>query len=285
MILPRFKYRSPRTVEEALSVFAENPISRYLAGGTDLLSQMRCGGCLPRLLIDIKPISALNRIEEREDGSIAIGASVSVAGVAAHPLIRKRYPVLVDCCLSLGSYPVRNRATVIGNICNASPCADTAAALLALDARAIAVSPAGRREVSIREFFRGPGQTVLRAGELVTELILPPETAGARGHFGRIARRRGVDVSTVAVLVTHLPGCAPAHRISLLSVAPTPLRVGEAERLLDREGPAAASRAAKIARLVCSPIDDLRGSAEYRREMVGVLLERGVKALAGGAGR
>jgi len=204
--------------------------------------------------------------------------------VAGNPEVQEHYPVLVDCCLSLGSYPLRNRATVAGNICNASPCADTSAALLALDARVAAVGPQGRREIEIADFFVGPGQTSLHDGELVVGVLLPRNTQGGRGHYGRIARRRSVDISTVAVLVTRIQGLEPEHRVSLLSVAPTPLRVPGAETLLDREGPDGAAKAAELCMAACSPIDDVRGSAEYRRAMVGVLTERGARAVAG-AGR
>jgi CO/xanthine dehydrogenase FAD-binding subunit len=287
MLLPDLSYVRARTVEEALALRFEKPDARFVAGGTDLLPQARCGTCSPplRTLIDIKTIPELAKIRQNRDGSLSIGAAASVAAVAGHQEVRRHYPVLVDCCLSLGSYPLRNRATVAGNICNASPCADTSAALLALDARVAAVGPQGRREIEIGDFFQGPGQTSLRAGELVVEVILPKKSQGGRGHYGRIARRRAVDISTVAVLVTWISGLEPEHRVSLLSVAPTPLRVPEAEKLLDREGPDGATRAAELCMSACSPIDDVRASAEYRRAMVGVLTERGARAVAAGTGR
>jgi len=295
MLLPELSYLRARSVEEALALWSEKPDARFMAGGTDLLPQARCGTCSPvckggdssppRTVIDVKSIPELREIRQTEDGSLAIGAAVSVASVARHPELRRHYPLLVDCCLSLGSYPLRNRATVVGNICNASPCADTSAALLALDARVAAVGPGGRREIDMGDFFQGPGQTALRAGELVVEVLLHEKYRGGRGHYGRIARRRAVDISTVAVAVSYFAGLEPGHRITLLSVAPTPLRVPEAEKLLDRKGPDAAEKAAEICIAACSPIDDVRASAGYRRAMVGVLAERGVRTLAVGAGR
>jgi len=295
MLLPDLSYLRARTVEEALALHSEKPQARFMAGGTDLLPQTRAGKCSPvhrgggslppRTVIDVKYIPELAEIRGTGDGSLAIGAAASVAAVAGHPEVRRHYPVLADCCLSLGSYPLRNRATVAGNICNASPCADTAAALLALDARVAAVGPKGRREIGIGDFFENPGQTSLLAGELVVDVILPEKSRGARGHYGRIARRRAVDISTVAVLVACIAGREPEHRVALLSVAPTPLRVTGAEELLDQKGPDAAAQAAEISMSVCNPIDDVRGTADYRRAMVGVLTERGVSALAAGAGR
>jgi CO/xanthine dehydrogenase FAD-binding subunit len=286
MLLPDLTYVRARTVEEALSLRAEKPGARFMAGGTDLLPQARLGTCNPppRTVIDVKYIPELMKVRRNEDGSMSIGAAASVAAVAGNPEVRKHYPVLVDCCLSLGSCPLRNRATVVGNICNASPCADTSAALLALDARVVAVGPGSRREIEIGDFFKGPGQTSLKDGELVVEVILDERSRGGRGHYGRIARRRSVDISTVAVLVTFISGLEPEHRVSLLSVAPTPLRVPEAEALLDQKGSDAAAKAAELCMAACSPIDDVRSSAEYRRAMVGVLTERGARAVAG-AGR
>ena len=280
MNLLHFEYRAVSTVEEAVALRLDVAGARFLAGGTDLITKARFGGLQPELVIDIKGIPGLNVIRERPDGSLGIGATVTVAQAAAHPLVRERYPVLRECCDALGSYPLRNRATVAGNLCNASPCADTSAALLALDAILVAVGPGGQREIPLGAFIVGPGQSALQVGELVTEVRIPAETAGGRGVYGRIARRKGVDISTVAVLVAVIPRGTPRHRVTLLSVAPTPLRVEAAERILDEKGPAGVAEAALAARNAATPITDLRGTAEYRREMVGVLLERGARALA-----
>ena len=190
MILPNLAYFRARTTDEALALRADHPRGRYMAGGTDLLPQVRCGRCNPvyqqgsctppEAVIDIQGAAELGSIGEREDGSLALGAAVPVAAVAAHPAVRTRYPLLADCCLELGSYPLRNRATVAGNICNASPCADTAAALLALDAEVEARSPAGTRRIPLASYFLGPGQTALSDGELVTSIVLPAAHPGPR---------------------------------------------------------------------------------------------------------
>ncbi len=280
MSLPQLEYCQARTVEEALELWAKKTKARYLAGGTDLLPQLRAASGTQLTLVDLKQIESLAKIGQAEDGAVSIGAAASVAAVAANATVRKRYPILSDCCLSLGSYPLRNRATVVGNICNASPCADTAAALLALDAIVVATSTKAKRRIPMVDFFQGPGESCLQAGELVEEILLPQATAGGRGHYGRIARRKSVDISTVAVLLSVLPKGQPRHRLSLLSVAPTPLRVFEAEAVLDERGPEGASQAAEIARASCTPISDVRASAEYRRDMVAVLTERGVMTLA-----
>lgn len=283
MLLPSFAFSTARTVEEALELWARLPEAGYLAGGTDLLPQLRLGKRTHQHLIDLKRIAGLSRIRETDIG-LAIGAAVPLSDIACHPAVRQHYPLLVECCRRVGAWPLQNRATLAGNICNASPAADTAVALLALDAGVIAVSAGGQRAVSVTELFRGPGQTCLKPGELVTEVVLPRTSAEWHGTYQRLSRRQGMDLATVGVLVACSNGGAPPrHRVALAAVAPTPLRVAEAEALLDREGPPAARRAAELARDCCRPITDLRGTAGYRREMVGVLVARGVAALSGKA--
>jgi carbon-monoxide dehydrogenase medium subunit len=263
-------------------MWAREPGAAFLAGGTDLLPQMRSGRRSPHRLIDIKRIPLLAGIRDLEDGGLAIGAAVPLAEIEAHPAVTQRFPLLAECCRAVGAPPLRNRATMAGNICNASPAADTAVALLALEATVIVGGRAGRRSIPVTAFFAGPGATTLAPGEIVVEIVLPGTSAGGRGSYLRLARRRGMDLATVGVLIARSGnGGAPAHRVVLAAVAPTPLRVREAETLLDRRGPGAAREAAEIARQACSPITDIRGTAEYRREMVGVLTARGLTALAG----
>jgi carbon-monoxide dehydrogenase medium subunit len=285
MPLPHFEYVAARTAEEALDLWRERPAGAYFAGGTDLLPQMRLGRRAPETIIDIKRANGLDQIRETET-RLVIGAAVSLAAIESHPAVRKGFPLLAQCARVVGARPLRHRATLAGNICNASPAADTAVALLVLDAVVRTVGADGARELPVIEFFTGPGRTVLRPGELVTEVVLPRASVW-RGEYLRLSRRRGMDLATVGVLVACSNGAAaPRHRIALCAVAPVPLRVPEAEALLDAErtggaGRATAiARAAEMARASCSPITDLRGTAEYRRDMVGVLVARGVAALA-----
>jgi carbon-monoxide dehydrogenase medium subunit len=292
--LPHFEYVAARTVEEALDLWRERPACAYFAGGTDLLPQMRLGRRAPATIIDIKRVSGLDRIRETEAG-LLIGAAVPLAEIETHPIIRTDFPLLAECARVVGARPVRNRATLVGNICNASPAADTAVALLVLDGMVRTVGVDGARELPVNEFFTGPGRTVLRLGELVTEVVLP-RAAVWRGSYLRLSRRRGMDLATVGVLVARSNRAAGSlHRIALCAVAPVPLRVPAAETLLDADGAGGAGwaggaggtrwaatigRAAEIARASCSPITDMRGTAEYRRDMVGVLVARGAAALA-----
>lgn len=280
MPLPRFDYVAVTSVADALAAWSAGPDAAYFAGGTDLLPQMRSGKRHARRLIDVKHLPELSAIRVLDDGGIAIGAAVPLADIETHPLVVARFPLLARCCAAVGAPPLRNRATLAGNVCNASPAADTAVALLSLDACVVVSGPAGTRRLPIGSFFLAPGRTALAPGELVAEIVLPGTAASLRGSYLRVARRGGMDLATIGVLVARTTGSEPPrHRVALAAVAPTPLRVWEAEALLDREGTGAACQAAAIARMACAPITDIRGSAEYRREMVDVLTRRAVAAL------
>ncbi len=272
-------YLAPSSVEDAVAVRASSPSSAYLLGGTDLLPQMRSGRKSPETLIDLKRIAELHEIRENADGGLSIGAAVPLADVETHPLVLARYPLLAECARTVGAWPLRQRATLAGNVCNASPAADTAVALLALDAVVNVASTSGRLAMAISELFLGPGQTALMPGDLVTQIVLPGAAAGFRGSYQRLSRRKGMDLATVGVLVGKRDGASASWRVALAAVAPIPLRVRAAEELLEAKGAAAAREAAELAVAACRPITDLRGSAEYRREMVGVLVRRGVESL------
>jgi carbon-monoxide dehydrogenase medium subunit len=273
-------YLTPSTVEDAVALQAGSPDAAFFLGGTDLLPQMRVGRKNPGRLIDLKRIPLLHEIRETGDGGLSIGAAVPLADIEVHPGVLDRFPLLAECVKTVGAWPLRQRATLAGNVCNASPAADAALALLALDAVLNVASFTGRRSIPIRTFFRGPGQTELLPGELLTGIVLPGGSAGFKGKYLRLSRRKGMDLATVGVLVAKCNGTLPSRwRVGLAAVAPTPLRVIAAEQLLEAKGIAAADEAAALAVKACSPISDLRGSADYRREMVGVLVRRGVVEL------
>jgi carbon-monoxide dehydrogenase medium subunit len=272
---------APVTVDDAVALRAGNEGSAYLLGGTDLLPQMRAGRRSPKRLVDLKRIAELHEIRENADGGLSIGAAVPLADVETHPAVLERFPLLAECAKTVGAWPLRQRATLAGNVCNASPAADTAVALLALDAVVNVASVTGRRSVPLDRFFLGPGRTALLPGDLVTEIVLPGASAGFQGSYLRLSRRKGMDLATVGVLVGKANGSLPARwRVALAAVAPTPLRVRSAEEVLEAMGASAARAAAELSVAACRPISDLRGSAEYRREMVGVLVRRGVERLS-----
>jgi CO/xanthine dehydrogenase FAD-binding subunit len=280
MLLPRFEYRAAQTIREATLLLAEAPDARFMAGGTDLLPQLRTRRKVSRV-VDVKRVPELAAIRETDD-YWAIGAAVPMAQIASHPGLRAQFPILVECIDEVGAWPLRNRASMGGNICNASPAADTAVALLCLDARVAIAGPSAAepRTLPVAAFFKGPGQTALGPGELLVEVVLPKVSAGMTGRYLRLSRRRGMDLATVGVLVARKG--EKSHRVALAAVAPTPLRVRQAEEALDEHGlsPDSIQKAAQLAVICCSPISDLRGSADYRREMVGVLTARGLTALA-----
>lgn len=280
-----FDYIIPKDHAEASALLAAgNGAVRPLQGGTDLLIRARGGFIRPKQVVDLKHLPGMREIRRRADGWLIIGAACTMNQVAAHPLVQQHYDLLVQACNSVASYQLRNRATVGGNICNASPAADTAPALYCLDAVAEVYGPAGTRHIPIADFFVGPGRTALQRGEFLTAIHLPPAPAAARGVFNKLGRTKAGDISIVSVAVwIRLPdpqSPIPDVRIALGAVGPTPLRAPAAEAALAEDAsPAGIRRAARLAAEAAQPIDDIRASAAYRRAMVEVLTRRGIETL------
>lgn len=275
-----YEYHRPRSLDEAFHLMETIPGARYVAGGTDLLVSLASRVKKPPALVSLRSIPELEGIEVGE--VTRIGALTTISDLVQHAALRERYPVLVEAARRLGSTQIRNVATLGGNLCNASPCADTATALLVLDARVGIDGPRGRREVPLEQFFLGPGVTSLGPGEIASAILLDPPAPGARATFRKRGRIR-VDLAMVSVavlLVMEGDRCRKA-RVAAGSVAPTPLRLLEVEarlggmtvtsEILDAL-PAVASRSVL-------PITDIRATAEYRRHIVGVLLGRALKEL------
>jgi carbon-monoxide dehydrogenase medium subunit len=248
--------------------------------------------------VDLKGLPGMREIRPGADGWLIIGAACTMNQVAAHPLVRAGYDLLVQACNSVASYQLRNRATIGGNICNASPAADAAPALYCLDAVAELYGSAGTRRVPISDFFVGPGKTALGNGEFLTSLHLPPAPPTARGVFNKLGRTRLGDISTVSVAVwadwglgirdlgaSNPQSPIPTVRIALGAVGPTPLRAPAAEvALIADASPAGVRAAAQLAAEASRPIDDIRASAAYRKAMVAVLTRRGIETILAGAG-
>ena len=275
-----FDYIIPKDYQEASALLgAGNGSVRALQGGTDLLIRIRGGFVRPERVIDLKGLPGMRDIHLSEDGWLVIGAACTMNQVGLHPLVVERYGVLSEGCNSVASYQLRNRATMGGNCCNASPAADTAPALLCLDAVAEIFGPCGVRRVTIHDFFTGPGRTVLQRGEFLSGIHLPPITGRSAGAYNKLGRTRIGDISLVSVAVhCHQAGSGPSWRIAIGAAGPTPLRAVDAEAALaqdtSKEGIA---RAAELAASAARPIDDIRGSAAYRRAMVRVLARRGIE--------
>jgi carbon-monoxide dehydrogenase medium subunit len=257
------------------------------AGGTDVIPKLKKRqGQVPKCLVDLKGIQELDYIRYDQDTGLAIGALASVHAVANSCLVRDRYPALAIAASRIAAIQIQHRATVVGNICNAVPSADTAPSLLVLDARVCCASPSGERTVPIKDFFTGPLQTVLSAGEIVTEILVPQSSVGPISTYIKLQPRRSLDLAVVGVaaFVQASNGKCEDIRIGLGAVAPTPLRALTAESTL-RGGQLTEDNievAAKTAAQECSPIDDHRGSAAYRRAMVRVLVARAIKQCLSG---
>jgi len=282
--LPKFDYLKPQTTDELSAALAEHGMdAKLLAGGTDLLVLMRDRLVRPKCLIDIKEIKDLRELSWDERRGLTIGAAVTLNELMASEVVRERFGALWKAAGTIADPTIRNRATLVGNICNASPAADTAPALLVLDAEVEIVSAKGRRVTPIREFFRGVKRTSLERGEFVNAVQIPNPPDGARGDYLKWGRTRGEDLAVVGVAALVANSWEKIMRIALSSVAPTPLRIFEVEKI-PREGGSAAeqiSKAVSIVREKISPITDVRGGKEYRIHMAGVLTKRILEGLLG----
>jgi CO/xanthine dehydrogenase FAD-binding subunit len=250
------------------------PEARLLAGGTDLLVRLRTGYIRPAFVVDLKRVRALRADISEVDGNLRVGARVVMTDLIADPRVRRHYPALVEAASVVGSVQIRNRATLAGNICNASPAADTAPALLVYGSIVNVAGHRGSRSVPLTEFFKGPGKTVLDRGELVESIDLPIPDEPAGGAFGRVTRRKGVDLATINLCaVVTSSGKA---RFAYGAVGPKPFLVTDDTGALADADVAEPRRAAAFERLVshASPISDVRGSHEYRSAMLDVMSRR-----------
>jgi len=281
---PSFDYVRAGTADEAVGLLVEHgAAARPLMGGTDLFPGLRDGLFRPRIVVDVKYLPGMMDIRYDAGAGLTVGAAATMNQVARHPDVQARYPLLTQAARTVASYQIRNRATLGGNLCNASPCADTSPATLVLEAQFVLFGPDGERQVPAGEFFRGPGQTALQPGELMTAVRFPPSPESAAARYLKLGRCKSGDLALVGVAVLgYRDGTASGYRfrLGLGSVAPTPLRVPEAEAFLDGNEPGEETFAwaAAKAMAAASPITDVRGSAEYQKAMVRALAAR---ALAG----
>jgi CO/xanthine dehydrogenase FAD-binding subunit len=275
----RFEYFAPASLDEALSLLkGRSDGVKLLAGGTDLLVQMKEAGRHPTAVVSLHKLSELKTIESN-GGGLRLGACVDMTSIAAHPTVQQRYTALADGAGVVGSIQTRNMATIGGNVCNAAPSADTTPALIVLGATAEIVGPDGKRELSIEELFAGPGRTTLAPQEIATAFRLPAPPAHTGSVYQRHTPRKIMDIAVVGVgarLTLGANGSIDDARICLGAVAPTVIRVPEAEQALIGQAPSEElfERAAGLAREAARPISDVRGSAEFRRYLVGAMTKR-----------
>ena len=274
------EYKAPETVDEAVALLsAAGASARVLAGGTDVLVQMREDVVRPALLIDIKKIAETRVIEIGSD-TIRIGAAVTGAELGEHAELKALWPGVVEAVNLIGSDQIQARATIGGNLCNASPAADAVPALVAAKARVVIAGPDGRREIAVEDFPAGPGRNTLKPGEFVTALLLAKPAAHGADAYLRFIPRTEMDIAVVGagVALTLAPdGTCAAVRLALGAVAPTVVVVDAAAGALIGRRPddeAALAAFADAARAQCRPIDDKRGTAEFRIHVAGVLARR-----------
>jgi carbon-monoxide dehydrogenase medium subunit len=275
------QYLAPRTLDEAIGAFAvAGSAARILAGGTDLLVQMRSGAVRPGLIVDIKKIAELTSIEETADGGFQIGAAVSGAVLAEHARFGKVWPGVLEAINLIGSTQVQGRASAGGNLCNGSPAGDSVPALVAAGAIVTLQGPNGRRQMPVEKVPAGPGRTNLLPGEILVSFTLPPRAKGSSDAYLRMIPRTEMDIAVVGVGVslTLKDGVCTAARVGLGAVAPIVLLVEPAARALigSKLDDTALNAAAAACSAACRPIDDKRGTIVYRTKVAGVLLKRTV---------
>jgi carbon-monoxide dehydrogenase medium subunit len=270
----------PTSLQEASRLLKENgPGGRFLAGGTDLVIAMKEKGLVPKYVVDLKRIPGLAGIRENSDSTITIGALTTMREIEISPLITRKFPFLAQSAAEVGSIQIRNRATVGGNMANATPSADVAPSLIALNAMAKIVGANGERTVLLEAFFRGPGQTVMTADEILTEITIPKTPARLVGEYIKFSPREMMDLAYVGVAVAYTigeQGRCEGVRIVLGAVAPTPIRARKAEAAIEGQAltETLAEKVGEIAAQESKPISDVRASADYRRAMVGTMTKR-----------
>jgi len=283
-MLPKFDYFAPQTLQETFELLEKHgKDSKLLAGGTDLIVSLRAREQRPKGVIDIKGVKELHELSFDEKRGLTVGAAVNLNKLIHYDAVSKNYPLLNEAVSTIGDYEIRNRATLVGNICNGSPAADSAPALLVLDANVNIVNQKGKRTVLVREFHTGVKKTVLASNEIVTSISVPTPPKGYKGGYLKGRRTVGEDLAVVGVGGLVIPGSkgGKSVRLAYASVAPTPVRALEAEKVFESNKPLndLLDQAMPIVRKTVSPISDVRGGKDYRMNLVEVLTRRLLRQL------
>jgi aerobic carbon-monoxide dehydrogenase medium subunit len=273
------RYEAPRSLDQAVALLAAEPgDARVLAGGTDLLVQMKTDLIDPVLVVDIKGIAETRQIKE-EGGGFRIGAAVTGAELKEHPKLKSVWPGVVEAANLIGSTQIQGRASMGGNLCNGSPAADSVPALIAAGAKASIVGPKGRRELAVEDVMLAPRKLALAKGEIIASFLLPTKPARTADAYLRFIPRTEMDIAVVGCgvcLTLDAGGTCIAARVALGAVAPRPLLVADAAKALigSKVDGAALQKLDAAARAACQPIDDKRGTKDYRIKVAGVLARR-----------
>jgi aerobic carbon-monoxide dehydrogenase medium subunit len=281
MYVPDFDYYSPESVEEACGLLARlGAVAKVLAGGTDVLSKMKNGLLAPQALVSLKNIKQMEAIRHVDGKGVIIGAKATPNDLVNSPLLLERYPSVSEAAHSMANNQIRNKGTIGGNLVNGVPSADLPPILIALDSKVTLVGTNGARTLPLEEFFIGPFRTMIAPDEILTEITIPDQSTTGSSYFKFGLRRSGaLAVVGVAAAVTLQDGFVEEARIVLGAVAPTPLRVEKAEEILigKMATEALLEEAGQTAARESQPISDIRGSEEYRRDMVRVFTKRALR--------
>jgi carbon-monoxide dehydrogenase medium subunit len=279
-----FDYQAPTTVTEAVELMAKHKgAARPLAGGTDLIDQIRVGRLAPGLLVDVKKLKELN-ILSADAAGLRVGAAVPLYKIYGNDTVNKEYSALSDSCQIIGGIQIQSRASLGGNLCNSGPAADSTPAMIALGGVCVIAGSKGNREVPVEVFCTGPGKNVLEPGELLVEIRFPKPAAQSGSHYRRMIPRNEMDIAVVGVGASVvLDGSGQnivSGRVALGAVAATPLFAKSASDLLAGQPATDATldKAAEAARSLAAPITDMRGTREYRIHVTGVLVKRVLQA-------
>jgi len=276
-----FDYVAPSSVQEAVAVLAKHgPAARVLAGGTDIIIQAREGRRDVAVMVDVKGIAELTQITHNGDGSLRIGAATPCARIYSDPVIKQRFPAIVDSASLIGGIQIQSRASLGGNLCNSGPAGDSIPTMIALGAVCEITGPGGSRTVKVEDFCTAPGRNVLQNGEMLVSLLFPAPSGNSGAAFERFIPRNEMDIA-VANAASNVTLSADGQtfqsaRIAIGAVAPTPLYVEAAGAALAGQpvNDATIARACEAAQAAASPINDMRGTIEQRKHLVGVLVRR-----------
>jgi len=278
-----FEYLKPTSLVDAISAFKKFEDAFLLAGGTDLLVGMRHNLINPGCIIDIKDIPDINTFEYKNGWNF--GALTTIRDIEASMTLNQKMPFLCQAAAALGSIQVRNRATIGGNLCNASPCANFGTAFLALDSQVKIISENGEKIVALEDFFTGPNTTILKKGEVLTQILVPRESVGSKGIFLKHCTGNSNDIGlaniTILLDADSKKGVCNKIRIAMGAVAPTPIRAKQAEMFLsgNRLDPDTIAETARLASNEAVPITDFRASADYRTQLVKTLVLKGINSI------
>lgn len=278
-IVQEFKYLKPGKLDQAVRYLSELEKPAILAGGTDLVAELKGGVASPGTVIDIKGITGLDGLTfDDSTQTLDIGALVTFSQLIQSELIREKFPLIAEMAQKVASKAVRNRATMAGNICSAVPCMDSGPVLMVYEARLNLTGPDGNQTLPVSQWFKGPRQTAVKTGELVTSITVPLPAGNHGGCYLKLGRYKGEDLAQASVAILALQN--NRYRVAFGSVAPTPVRAAEIETLMNGKSPDddLMNAALDLIPKEIKPISDVRASKEYRMHMCKIMFTRGLKA-------